>query len=96
MKWSEVRQLYPNQYVKFEVLDYLTVDNKRVVDKDFIHKFKGISTKYLDNYLSWYNFLDSIGHDNTVNNIKEFLVKICLYQVNDTYDSIRTSKFSIV
>ncbi len=64
--------------------------------KKFINKFKGISSKYLDNYLSWYNFLDSIGHENTVNNIKEFLVKICLYQINDTYDSIRTSKFSTI
>lgn len=64
--------------------------------KKFINKFKGISSKYLDNYLSWYNFLDSIGHENTINNIKEFLVRICLYQINDTYDSIRTSKFNSI
>lgn len=28
MKWFEVRELYPDKYVKFEVLDYNTVDHK--------------------------------------------------------------------
>lgn len=32
MKWSEVRELYPDKYVKFEVLDYNTVDHKRYVN----------------------------------------------------------------
>ena len=32
MKWSEVRDLYPNKFVKFEVLEYRTIDNKRLVD----------------------------------------------------------------
>jgi len=32
MKWSEVRELYPNKFVKFEVLNYDTNDNIRYVD----------------------------------------------------------------
>lgn len=32
MKWSEVRELYPDKYIKFEVLDYNTTDNKRYVN----------------------------------------------------------------
>lgn len=32
MKWSEVRELYPDKYVKFEVLEYSTIDNKRYVN----------------------------------------------------------------
>ena len=32
MKWSEVRELYPNKFVKFEVLNYYTHDIKRYVD----------------------------------------------------------------
>ncbi|TYQ18130.1 UNVERIFIED_CONTAM: hypothetical protein Cloal_0539 [Acetivibrio alkalicellulosi] len=32
MKWSEVRQIYPNRFIKFEVLDYHVVDSKRYID----------------------------------------------------------------
>lgn len=32
MKWAEVRKIYPNKFVKFEVLEYNTVENKRYVD----------------------------------------------------------------
>ncbi|WP_041284776.1 hypothetical protein [Desulfoscipio gibsoniae] len=32
MKWAEVRELYPNKFIKFEVLDYNTIDNKRHVN----------------------------------------------------------------
>ncbi|HEX3046538.1 MAG TPA: hypothetical protein VHY08_17405 [Bacillota bacterium] len=32
MKWSEVRKLHPDKYVKFGVLEYNTIDNKRYVD----------------------------------------------------------------
>lgn len=32
MKWSEVRELHPNKFIKFEVLDYHVVDNKRYID----------------------------------------------------------------
>ena len=32
MKWSEVRKYYPDKFVKFKVLKYTTVDNKRFVD----------------------------------------------------------------
>lgn len=32
MKWSEVREIYPDKFIKFEVLNYDTIDNKRYVD----------------------------------------------------------------
>jgi hypothetical protein len=32
MKWSEVRELYPDKFIKFDVVEYNTVDNKRYVD----------------------------------------------------------------
>ena len=32
MKWSEVRKLYPNQFVKFEILESHIQDNKEYVD----------------------------------------------------------------
>lgn len=33
MKWSEVRSIYPNQFVKFEVLESHIEDNKEFVDE---------------------------------------------------------------
>lgn len=32
MKWEEVRTIYPNQFVKLQILDYHMVDNIKVVD----------------------------------------------------------------
>lgn len=31
MKWEEVRKLYPNKYVKLNILDYHVKDNKKIV-----------------------------------------------------------------
>ena len=31
MKWEEVRELYPNQYVKLNILDFYFEDDKKVV-----------------------------------------------------------------
>ncbi|WML41526.1 hypothetical protein RCG19_07705 [Neobacillus sp. OS1-2] len=31
MKWEEVRQIYPNQYVKLNILDFYLMDNKKIV-----------------------------------------------------------------
>lgn len=33
MKWLEVREMHPNKFIKFEVLDFHVVDNKRYVDE---------------------------------------------------------------
>ena len=31
MKWAEVRKLYPDQYVKLNILDFYLEDNKKIV-----------------------------------------------------------------
>ena len=41
MKWKEVRELYPNQFVKFEILESHIEENKEYVDDIAI--IKGIS-----------------------------------------------------
>ena len=33
MKWSEVRRIYPDQFVKLEILEYHMVDNKKYIDE---------------------------------------------------------------
>lgn len=32
MKWDEVRRLYPDRFVKFEILESHIMDNKEYVD----------------------------------------------------------------
>ena len=32
MKWEEVRQIYPNQFVKLQILEYHMVSNMKVID----------------------------------------------------------------
>ncbi|SHG55869.1 hypothetical protein [Ornithinibacillus halophilus] len=31
MKWSEIRKMYPNQYIKLNILDYYLEDDKKIV-----------------------------------------------------------------
>ncbi len=40
--------------------------------KQFINRFKGVATKYLDNYLARFLFVDSRSNENTKHNIKDF------------------------
>ena len=41
MKWEEVRTIYPNQFVKLQILDYHMVDNMKIIDDmDVIKAFK--------------------------------------------------------
>lgn len=32
MKWEEVRTIYPNQFVKLQILDYHMADNMKIID----------------------------------------------------------------
>lgn len=32
MKWEEVRTIYPNQFVKLQIIDYHMVDNMKIID----------------------------------------------------------------
>jgi len=50
----------------------------------------GVATKYLDHYLSWFQFLDIVRYrvDNT--SITKMLVDSCLFPTNETYYSLRT------
>ncbi len=63
--------------------------------KHWVNRFKGVASKYLDNYLAWFLFVDSRSNENTKQHIKEFLLTSFVFEVTDTYDSLRLSKFKI-
>lgn len=63
--------------------------------KQWIDRFKGVATKYLDNYLARFLFVDSRSNESTRHNIKEFWLTSFVFEMTDTYDSLRLSKFNV-
>lgn len=63
--------------------------------KHWVDRFKGVATKYLDNYLAWFLFVDSRSNESTEQHIKEFLLTSSVFEVTDTYDSLQLSKFKM-
>jgi transposase-like protein len=59
--------------------------------KKWIDRFNGVASKYLDNYLAWFKFLDSKRFEDTTG----ILVESCLHNTQDTNDSIRLRGFKI-
>jgi hypothetical protein len=53
-----------------------------------------VATKYLDHYLSWFQFLDQIKHRNDDMTVTKMIVESCLFSTETTYDKLRLSKFS--
>jgi hypothetical protein len=72
---------------------YQSVNGLHSRMKQWIDRFKGVATKYLDNYLAWFLFVDSRSNESTKHNIKEFLLTSFVFEMTDTYDSLRLSKF---
>ncbi|PLR89334.1 IS1595 family transposase [Bacillus sp. T33-2] len=63
--------------------------------KKWIDRFKGVATKYLDNYLAWSLFIDSRSNESTKQHIKELLLTSFVFEMTETYDSLRQSKFIV-
>lgn len=63
--------------------------------KGWMQRFNGVATKYLDHYLSWFQFLDFLNHRNDDKSIIKMIVESCLFKTNETYVRLRLSKFTI-
>jgi transposase-like protein/IS1 family transposase len=63
--------------------------------KKWIQRFNGVATKYLENYLSWFRYLDMNKYEKTSANIKEMMVNSCLFPVTATFNSLRLSELKI-
>lgn len=57
-------------------------------------RFNGVATKYLQNYLAWFRYLDSKEYENTASNKKQMLVNSCLFTVMETNTKLRRTAFS--
>lgn len=63
--------------------------------KKWIRVFNGVASKYLDNYLAWFLFLDAKGCQTNVITRHEMLVKSCQSKVKETCRSIRESHLKL-
>ncbi|WP_374989319.1 IS1595 family transposase (plasmid) [Priestia megaterium] len=62
--------------------------------KGWIQRFNGVATKYLDNYLAWFQVLESIHHQRNEVTINDLIIKGNLLPNKETYDTLRLSEFS--
>ena len=57
--------------------------------KKWLGRFNGVASKYMNNYLTWFNFIDSKRFKDT----RGTLVESCLYEMKETNDSLRMAEF---
>jgi transposase-like protein len=62
--------------------------------KGWIQRFNGVATKYLDNYLAWFQVLESIHHQLNEVTVNNMIIKGNLIPIVETYDKLRLSKFT--
>lgn len=58
-----------------------------------MQRLNGVATKYLDNYLSWFHFLDVVKHRRDNETVSKMIVESSLFPSSLTYNSIRMSLF---
>ncbi len=63
--------------------------------KGWMQRFNGVTTKYLDYYLSWFQFLDVVIHRNDDKTIIKMIVESCLFNTNESYVRFKLSEFTI-
>ncbi|ADH98489.1 hypothetical protein Bsel_0967 [[Bacillus] selenitireducens MLS10] len=63
--------------------------------KGWIQRFNGVATKYLNNYLAWFQVLESIHHQRNEVTMKDMIIKGNLIPNKETYDTLRLSKFTV-
>ena len=56
-------------------------------------RFQGVASKFLNNYLAWFCFLETHGKETERHVNKEFLMSACLGVSRDTFESIRQTRF---
>lgn len=61
--------------------------------KSWMQRINGVATKYLDHYLSLFQFLDIAKYRSDNAFISKMIVESCLFPINETYDSLRTYKY---
>lgn len=83
------------QHVLKGIYHIQNVNNYHHRFRKWLEHFCGVLSKYLNNYLAWFRFLDMKGFEETKENLKEMLITGCLFPVKETYRSLRLSEFKV-
>jgi len=81
------------KYVIKDIYHILNVNAYHSRFKEWLDRFKGIASKYINHYLAWFNFLEDAKFEAIFNKKKTMLIKSCLNATTETFKSIRLSKF---
>lgn len=63
--------------------------------KDWMDRFKGVATKYLDNYLTWFRFIDAHAKEAMTAKKLELLLTACLPISPDRYVDIKNTALQL-
>ena len=59
---------------------------------EWMYRFRGVATKYLNNYLSLFKFLKSSNFNNISSTINIFIEAISKINIENTYTNMRNAK----
>lgn len=76
-----------------ELYHIQNVNNYQSRLKGWMQRFNGVATKYLDHYLSWFQFLDIVKHRSDNASISKIIVESCLFPIHETYQSLRMYQY---
>lgn len=93
-KYVRARGLKAYGFADFRVFKGIyhiqNVNNYHSRLKKWMDRFNGVASKYLDNYVAWFKFLDAKAFEHTMG----ILTESCLHNTNNTNDSLRMSVFA--
>jgi transposase-like protein len=62
--------------------------------KGWLDRFNGVSSKFLDNYLTWFSFLDAHCRESSTSKRDHILATACMTPAIETYQVIRDTTFA--
>lgn len=95
-KGMEIYQFKSDGKVRTKGLYHIqNVNNYHGRLKGWIQRFNGVATKYLNNYLAWFQILEGIQHQSNEVTMQDLIIKGNLIKSTETYDTLRLSEFII-
>ncbi|QAT41102.1 hypothetical protein EQM05_12975 [Clostridium sp. JN-9] len=61
---------------------------------EWMYRFRGVATKYLNNYLSLFKFLKNVNFNNILSAINIFIEEISKINMENTYINMRNAEIS--
>lgn len=95
-KDSEKKHVVLNASQKERVKNIYHIQNVNAFHsrlKDWMRRFKGVASKFLDNYLTWFRFLDAHSKQAKSAKILELFLTACLPISPDRYFEIKNTEF---